>query len=232
MAGITLPPKLAKIGAEMVGTFALVFAGCGAIVVNETMGAPLGHLGVCAVFGLVIMTMIYATGHLSGAHFNPAVTLAFAAVGRFPWREVPGYIAGQLCAACAAAYLLWVCLGTPEVLGATVPSDSLIQTFSVEVVLTFFLMFVITAVATDSRAVGSQAGLAIGGTVAFCAMMGGPISGASMNPARSLGPALVLMDFNGLWIYFGAPIVGALLGAGVYQFIRCGGGNADAAGCC
>ena len=228
----TLPPLFAKICAEMVGTFALVFAGCGAIVVDQTLEAPLGHIGVCAVFGLVIMAMIYATGHISGAHFNPAVTLAFASSGRFPWKEVPGYIVGQFVAATAAAGLLWICLDYPTVLGTTVPSVDVSQAFCIEVILTFFLMFVITAVATDARAEGSQAGLAIGGTVAFCAMMGGPLTGASMNPARTLGPALIMMEITSLWLYFLAPILGATLGAATYHWIKCGEEKTEAGGCC
>ena len=232
MRRFELPPVMAKIAAEMVGTFALVFAGCGAIIVDKTMGAPLGHLGVCAVFGLVIMAMIYATGHLSGAHFNPAVTLAFAAVGRFSWREVPGYVLGQLVAAMVAVGGLMICFGNPETLGNTLPQGGVLQALGIEVVLTFFLMFVITAVATDSRAVGAQAGWAIGGTVALCALFGGPVSGASMNPARTLGPALWSGDLTCLWVYIVGPIAGALLGAGMYQLIRCGGEKLDADGCC
>ena len=184
------------------------------------------------MFGLVIMVMIHATGHIAGAHFNPAVTLAFATVGRFPWREVPGYCIGQCLAACVAAAALWGCFADPVTLGATVPSGTLAQSFALECVLTFFLMFVITAVATDSRAIGSNAGLAIGSTVALCALMGGPVSGASMNPARTLGPALISGEWTAAWIYFVAPVMGAILGAALYRFIRCDDNEMDAAGCC
>lgn len=221
-----------KIGAEFVGTFALVFAGCGAIVANQLSGGALGHVGVALTFGLVIMVMIYATGHVSGAHFNPAVTLAFALTGRFPWREVPGYILGQVAAAIAGAVAIALIMGDTHGLGMTVPTGSASQSMSLEVVLTFFLMFVIAAVATDGRAAGQLAGVAIGGTVALCALFGGPISGASMNPARSLGPALVTGDLAAQWIYLVGPLLGAALGALAYRSLRCGGEVQDAAGCC
>ncbi len=211
---------LGKVGAEMVGTFALVFAGCGAIMVDVVTGGTITHLGVGLVFGLVIMVMVYATGHISGAHFNPAVTLAFATVGLFSWREVPAYILGQVAAALLASGTLWLLFGSVAQLGATVPAGSSIQSLGLEALLTFFLMFVITAVATDARAVGHMAGLAIGSTVALGAIFGGPISGASMNPARSLAPALVSGDVSALWIYLVGPVVGAIAGAWVYQRVR------------
>jgi aquaporin NIP len=223
---------LQKVGAEMIGTFALVFAGCGAMMVDAT-GAGIGHTGVCLTFGLVVTAMIYATGHVSGAHFNPAVTLAFASVGSFPWRQVPAYISGQCAAALVAAWLLSVVLGPVGLVGATVPAGTIAQSLVLEVVLTFFLMFVITAVATDARVVGGVAGAAIGATVTLCALMGGPISGASMNPARSLGPALISGATESLWLYGVGPIVGALLGAWAYRLVCCSGEQGqDAAGCC
>ena len=205
--------------AEMIGTFAMVFAGCGAIVVQAQTGA-LGHVGVCLTFGLVITAMIFATGHLSGAHFNPSVTLAFASLGRISWRSVPPYIASQLLAALAAAALIRSTIGTEASLGATTHELAIGSAFALEVVLTFFLMFVITAVATDGRIKGSHAAIPIGATVALCALMGGPLTGASMNPARSLGPAIVSGTLQGQWLYVVAPIVGALLGAFSYQAIR------------
>ncbi len=232
MSLVSPPSWIAKPIAEMVGTFALVFMGCGAIIVNQSTEGALGHGGICAVFGLVVMVMIYATGHISGAHFNPAVTIAFASAGRFPWNEVPGYIVSQCAAAILAANSLWWCLDAPELLGTTVPAGSWLQSFVLEVILTFFLMFVIIAVATDSRAQGPHAGLAIGSTVAMCALMGGPISGASMNPARTLGPALVAGEWTGFWIYVSAPVIGAVIAAMVYQYIRCRDVGTDAKGCC
>jgi MIP family channel proteins len=205
--------------AEAVGAFALVFAGCGAIMVDAETGA-LGHVGVAITFGLVIMAMIYAVGHVSGAHFNPAVTFAFALTRHFPWPRAVGYWIAQLAGAVAAAALLRGSLGDVADVGATVPSGSQGQSFLWELVLTFFLMFVIMAVATDTRAVGEAAAIAIGATVGLDAMFGGPISGASMNPARSVGPALVAWEFTTLWLYVVAPLAGAGLGALVYQLVR------------
>ena len=205
--------------AEAIGTFALVFAGAGAIVVDAKTGA-LGHVGVSLVFGLVIMVMIYAVGHVSGAHFNPAVTFAFSLTRHFPWSRAIGYWAAQVTGAVLAAALLRSSLGTAGHLGATLPAGSQGQSFLWEVVLTFFLMFVIMAVATDTRAVGEAAAIAVGGTVALDALFGGPISGASMNPARSLGPALVSGNLHALWLYLVAPPLGAALGALAYWFIR------------
>src|SRR5512132_1690385 len=207
------------LAAELVGTFALVFAGAGAIMVDAKTGA-LGHVGVAITFGLVIMAMIYAVGHVSGAHFNPTVTFAFALTRHFPCTRTISYWAAQVTGAILAAALLRASLGDIAHVGATLPSGSQGQSFVWELVLTFFLMFVIMAVATDTRAVGEAAAIAIGGTVGLDAMFGGPISGASMNPARSIGPALVSGDLHALWLYIVAPIVGASLGALVYQLVR------------
>ena len=205
--------------AESIGTFALVFAGCGAIMVDAETRA-LGHVGVAITFGLVIMVMIYALGHVSGAHFNPAVTIAFVLTRHFPLSRAVLYLAAQISGAIVAAALLRASLGDVADVGATVPAGSDGQSFLWEVVLTFFLMLVIMAVATDSRSVGEAAALAIGGTVGLDAMFGGPVSGASMNPARSLGPALVSGETRALWIYLTAPLLGAALGAIAYQFLR------------
>src|SRR5258705_6884632 len=179
----------------------------------------LGHVGVAITFGLVIMVMIYAVGHVSGAHFNPAVSFAFALTRHFPWSRVAAYWLAQAAGALLAAAILRSSLGNHAHVGATLPAGSQGQSFLWEVVLTFFLMFVIMAVATDTRAVGEAAAIAIGGTVGLDAMFGGPISGASMNPARSLRPALISGDLHALWLYILAPIAGATLGALAYQFV-------------
>lgn len=213
------PSLLRRAGAELIGTYALVTAGCGAIVVNSLTGA-LTHVGVALTFGLIIAVMIAATGHLSGAHFNPAVTLAFAVTRHFPWREVPLYVGGQIMGAVAGALTLQLLFGPVANLGATLPSGSAMQSFGLEILLTAVLMFVIIAVATDTRAVGELAALAIGFTVLLDAMWGGPISGASMNPARSFGPALISGAWTAHWVYWVGPILGAVIGALLYQFLR------------
>jgi MIP family channel proteins len=215
-----MQPALRRaLAAELIGTFALVFAGAGAIMVDAQTG-QLGHIGVAISFGLVIMVMIYAVGHVSGAHFNPAVSLSFALTRHFPWPRVAAYWAAQAAGALIAAAVLRGSLGNVAHVGATLPSGSDRQSFLWEVVLSSFLMFVIMAVATDTRAVGEAAAIAIGGTVGLDAMFGGPISGASMNPARSLGPAVVSGDLQSLWICLTAPFVGAGLGALAYQLVR------------
>ncbi|HXY86329.1 MAG TPA: MIP family channel protein [Gaiellaceae bacterium] len=205
--------------AEAIGTFALVFAGCGAIMVNAKT-SQLGHVGVAISFGLVIMVMVYAVGHVSGAHLNPAVTAAFVMTRHFPRSRAVAYWLAQVSGALLAAAVLRGSLGNIAHVGATLPSGSQAQSFLWELIMTAFLMFVILAVATDTRAVGEAAAIAIGATVGLDAMFGGPISGASMNPARSIGPALVSGDTHALWLYIAAPIVGAALGALAYQQIR------------
>ena len=208
-----------RVGAELVGTYALVTAGCGAIIVNSLTGA-LSHVGIALTFGLVITVMIAATGHISGAHFNPAVTLAFTFIRRFPWRDVPFYVGGQLVGAILGALTLRGLFGLTANLGATLPQGNPFQSLVMEALLTTALMFVITAVATDPRVPTSLAPLAIGATVALDALWGGPISGASMNPARSFGPALVAGVWLDQWIYWIGPIIGAGLGALIFQLIR------------
>lgn len=214
--GAALPRALA---AELIGTFTLVFAGAGAIMVDAKTQA-LGQVGIAAAFGLAIMVMVYAVGHISGAHFNPAVSFAFALTRHFPWPRVAAYWVAQAAGALLAAALLRASLGDLAGLGATLPAGSQAQSFLWELVLSFFLMFVIMSVATETRAAGEAAAIAIGGTVALDALFGGPVSGASMNPARSLGPALVSGELHALWLYVAAPLAGAALGALAYQLVR------------
>lgn len=208
-----------RAGAELVGTYALVTAGCGAIMIDKTSGA-LTHVGVSLTFGLIVTVMIAAVGHISGAHFNPAVTIAFALARHFPARDVLAYVGAQLLGAVAGALTLQVLFGSVANLGATVPAGSALQSLGLEILLSAVLMFVIIAVATDTRAAGQLAALAIGATVALNALWGGPISGASMNPARSFGPALVAGIWRDQWVYWIGPIVGAALGAAIYQLLR------------
>jgi aquaporin NIP len=208
--------------AEGIGAFVLVFAGCGAIVANAE-GAALGSTGVALAFGLVIMVMVYATGHLSGAHLNPAVTIAFTLTRHFPPREAALYVAAQCAGAVAAALaLLAVWPSQPAQLGATLPSVGAGSALVYEGLLTAMLMFVIVAVATDTRAVGAAAAIAIGGTIGLDALVGGSITGASMNPARSLAPALVAGEWRDFWIYAIGPVLGAAIGAFAYQGVRGG----------
>lgn len=215
------PDLIRRAAAEGIGVFALVFAGCGAIVTESQHPGTLGSVGIALVFGLVIMAMIYATGHLSGAHLNPAVTIAFLCTRHLPRVDALAYLLAQLAGALLAAGLLaaiWP--SDPAALGTTLPTVGVGSALAYEAVLTAFLMFVIMAVATDTRAVGAGAAIAIGGTVGLDALFGGPITGASMNPARSIGPALVSGELHDLWIYVVAPLAGALIGALAYQLVR------------
>jgi MIP family channel proteins len=215
------PDLLRRATAEGFGVFALVFAGCGAIIAEAEHPGSLGTVGIALVFGLIVMAMVYATGHLSGAHLNPAVTLAFVVTRHLPRAEALAYLAAQLTGALVAAGLLGVIWPSePAALGATIPTVGVGSAFAYEAVLTAFLMFVIMAVATDTRALGAGAAIAIGGTVGLDALFGGPITGASMNPARSIGPALVAGELDDLWLYVAAPLVGATIGALAYQVVR------------
>ncbi len=200
-----------RLFAEFLGTFALVFAGTGAIVVNQFTGGVIGHAGIALVFGLIVMAMIYTFGDISGAHLNPAVTLGFVVAGRFAWKSFPGYIAAQLAGAFAASGLLKILFPGNPTLGATLPSGSWQQSFILEIVLTAILMLVILSVSTGAKEKGVTAGIAIGAVVAMAAMFAGPICGASMNPARSLAPAIVSGNFQFLWLYPVATVLGALI---------------------
>ena len=215
------PDLFRRAAAEAIGAFVLVFAGCGAIVTEAEHPGALGSLGIALVFGLAIMAMVYATGHLSGAHLNPAVTLAFTLTRHLPAREAAAYMGAQLLGAlAAAALLLAIWPSEPAALGTTLPTVGAGSAFAYEAILTALLMFTIMAVATDTRAVGAGAAIAIGGAVGLDALFGGPITGASMNPARSIAPALVTGNLHYLWLYIAAPILGAAAGALAYQAIR------------
>jgi aquaporin Z len=201
-----------RLAAEGLGTFALVFAGTGAIVINEVSGGTVTHVGVALTFGLVVLAMVYAVGDVSGAHLNPAVTLGFFAARRFEGRRVAPYIAGQCAGALLASLVLRLMFPTNPTLGATRPAGDALQSFVLEAVLTFLLMFVILSVSTGSKEKGVLAGVAVGSVIALEALFAGPISGASMNPARSLAPALVSLRLDGLWVYLTAPALGACAG--------------------
>ena len=206
--------------AEFLGTFIMVFAGTGAIVIDGLSGGVIGHTGIALTFGLVVLAMIYTFGDISGAHLNPAVTVAFAAAGRFPWKEVPLYLGAQLAGAFAASGLLKFLFPGPGTLGATLPAGSASQSFVLEVVLTAILMLVILSVSTGSKEKGITAGIAIGAMVGLEAMFAGRICGASMNPARSLAPALVSGHLDHLWLYPAATLLGALLAVPLCQAVR------------
>jgi aquaporin Z len=205
---------------EGFGTFVLVFAGAGAIVIEEVTGGAVTHVGVALTFGAVVMSMIYALGDVSGAHLNPAVTLGFWMARRLPGGRVLSYVLAQISGAVAASVLLWVIFPNSSTLGATLPSGSAIQSAALEVVLATVLMFVILSVSTGSKEKGVMAGVAIGAVVGLEALFAGPISGASMNPARSLGPALVSRHLADLWIYLTAPTLGALLAVVLCRLIQ------------
>lgn len=206
--------------AEAFGTFALVFAGTGAIVINDVTGGSVTHVGIGLTFGLIVMAMIYAVGDVSGAHLNPAVTAGFFLAGRLPGRAVIPYMVSQIIGAFFASYLLLLLFGNRAHLGATVPLGSSWQSFGLEAVLTWLLMFVILSVSTGPKEVGVMAGTAIGGVIGLEAMFAGPICGASMNPARSLAPAVVGGTLAGLWIYLIAPLLGAAAAVPCWRLTR------------
>jgi len=208
-----------RVFAEFLGTFCLVFAGTGAIVTNEISHGAVTHVGVSLTFGLVVMAMIYALGDVSGAHLNPAVSVGFLLAHRFRARDTAAYALAQTLGAVAASAALRGLFPASDTLGATIPAGSPWQALALEAILSMMLMLVILAVSTGSREKGVMAGIAIGGVVAFEALLGGPVSGASMNPARSLGPALVGSQWSHAWIYVIAPIGGAAIAVGFHRAI-------------
>lgn len=206
--------------AEFIGTFALVFCGTGAIIINQETNGAISHVGIAATFGLIVMCMIYTFGKISGAQFNPAVTIAFAFADRFDKKEVLPYIGSQIAGAFLATLILKFLFPTNQNLGATLPAGTQIQSFILEVILTFLLMLVILNVSQGSKETGLFAGIAIGGTVLLEAMFAGPICGASMNPARSLSPAIVSGNITDVWIYILAPILGAILATLTWKALK------------
>jgi MIP family channel proteins len=217
---VTVGQRSRRAAAEALGTFFLVLVGPGTAMVDAKAGSGAGHVGVALAFAFVVAAMVSALGHLSGAHINPAVTLAFWSRRRFPAAEVVPYLAAQCCGAIAAALTLRAVLGPSGGAGATLPHLPIAAAFTVEWLLSFALMFVIMAVATDDRVAGGSAALAVGFTVGFCALLGGPLTGASMNPARSLGPAVAWSEWHAQWLYWAAPITAALAAARVYDLLR------------
>ena len=206
--------------AELIGTFALVFCGTGAIIINQQTNGQVGHIGIAITFGLIVTAMIYAFGGTTGAHLNPAVTIAFSLAGLFPKKEILPYIAAQITGAFMATAVLKLLFPTNINLGATIPAGSNFQSFILEIILTFILMLVILLTSQGSKETGTMAGLAIGGTVLLEAMFAGPICGASMNPARSLSPAIVSGNITTLWIYLTAPVLGAIMATFAWKFTK------------
>lgn len=209
-----------QLAAECFGTFCLVFAGTGAVVVDQVSGGAVTPLGVSLTFGLIVLALIYALGEVSGCHINPAVTLGFWAAGRFPARSVAPYVVAQCAGAILASLVLRLMFPTATSLGGTLPAGGDGQSFVMEFMLTMMLMAVVLGVSRGSKETGGLAGVAVGGLIALEAIFGGPVSGASMNPARSLGPALVSRELTSLWIYIVAPVAGAIAGVLVDRCIR------------
>ncbi len=207
--------------AEFLGTFALVFCGTGAIVIDQQTGGTIGHVGIAITFGLIVTAMIYSFGDTSGAHFNPAVTLGFAVAGLFKPRQIIPYLSAQLLGALVASLTLRLLFLENQFLGATLPAGSDLQSFVLEIILTFLLMLVILQTSQGSKETGVLAGMAIGATVLLEALFAGPVCGASMNPFRSLAPALVSGHLEHLWIYLSAPIIGSFVAVGVWKGMKC-----------
>lgn len=209
-----------KLGAEFVGTFILIFGATAAPIVNQKFNGAETLIGNAACAGLAVMIVILSTGHISGAHLNPSLTIAFAVLRHFPWAQVPAYIAAQVAASICASFALKGVFHPFLSGGVTVPSVNTVQAFFLEFIITFNLLFVVTAVATDTRAVGELAGIAVGATVMLNILVAGPMTGASMNPVRTLGPAVAAGNYRQLWIYLVAPTAGAIAGAGVYTTVK------------
>lgn len=209
-----------KLAAEFIGTFALVFAGTGAIVIDEASGGAVTHVGIALTFGLIVLAMVYTVGDISGAHLNPAVSLGFFVAGRFPLRDVFSYIASQIAGALVASGILRLLFPTNAMMGTTTPSGTNAQSFILELILTAILMFVILGVSTGAAEKGITAGIVVGAVIGLEAMFAGPICGASMNPARSLAPAVVSGHLSTVWIYIFAPVIGAIIGVGGCRAVR------------
>lgn len=209
-----------KYYAEAIGTYMMVFCGTGAIIINQALNGVITHPGIAATFGLIVAAVIYALGDVSGAHINPAVTIAFALRKVFPVKEILPYIFSQSVGAILASFTLHLLFPLNEQLGGTFPAGSVMQSFLLEILLTFFLMFVILRLSQGSREQGIMAGMAIGAVVLLEALFAGPISGASMNPARSLGPAIISGELQFLWIYISAPIIGSSLAVWIESKVR------------
>ncbi|CAK7326729.1 unnamed protein product [Dovyalis caffra] len=210
-----------KLIAEVLGTFFVIFTGCGAVVVNKMYDGTVTFPGICVVWGLIVMVMVYSVGHISGAHFNPAVTVTFALFRHFPYKQVPLYIVAQFLGSLLASGVLYVTFSVKDdAFFGTIPVGPPIRSFVAEIIISFLLMFVISGVATDTRAIGELAGIAVGMTIMLNVFVAGPVSGASMNPTRSLGPAIVMRKFNSIWVYIVGPPIGTILGAFCYNLIR------------
>ncbi|WP_298556371.1 aquaporin [uncultured Algibacter sp.] len=207
---------------ETIGTFAMIFCGCGAMTINEITGGSISHAGVAATWGLIVMAMIYAFGEISGAHFNPAVTIAFAFAKKFNWNKVPKYILAQAIGAIFAAFLLWFLFPESQFLGETTPAEGFppYKAAILEFLLTFFLMVVVINVSTGSKETGTMAGIAVGGIILLEAMFAGPMTKASMNPIRSIAPALFTSNFQYLWLYITAPILGAIAAVSSCKLVK------------
>ncbi|XP_077245475.1 putative aquaporin NIP5-1 isoform X2 [Tasmannia lanceolata] len=218
---------LNELGAEFVGTFILIFAATAAPIVNQKYNGVETLIGNAATAGLAVMIVILSTGHISGAHLNPSITIAFASFRHFPWIHVPAYIVAQVSASICASFALKGVFHPFMSGGVTVPHVSSSQAFMLEFIITFNLMFVVTAVATDTRAVGELAGIAVGATVMLNILVAGPATGASMNPVRTLGSAIAASNYHGIWIYLVAPTAGALMGAAIYTAVKLQGDEVD-----